>query len=93
MALAWKAPPFQSIWTNLNIRLQLHKAFCREVLGQQKNASILNLVELFQDEKERNMMIQIAEMQKQAVQDEAEKFENMSSWKARILGVSKEDAI
>ena len=31
-------------------------------------------------------MIQIAEMQKQAVQDEAEKFENMSSWKARILG-------
>ena len=59
----------------------------------QKNASILNLVELFQDEKERNMMIQIAEMQKQAVEDEAEKFENMSSWKARILGVSKEDAI
>ena len=59
----------------------------------QKNASILNLVELFQDEKERSMMIQIAEMQKQAVQDEAEKFENMSSWKARILGVSKEDAI
>ena len=59
----------------------------------QKNASILNLVELFQDEKERTMMIQIADMQKQAVQDEAEKFENMSSWKARILGVSKEDAI
>ena len=59
----------------------------------QKNASILNLVELFQDEKERSMMIQIAEMQKQAVQDEAAKLENMSSWKARILGVSKEDAI
>ena len=38
------------------------------------------------------MMIQIAEMQKQAVEDEAEKMENMSSWKARILGVSKEDA-
>ena len=61
--------------------------------NNQKNASILNLVELFQDEKERTMMIQIADMQKQAVQDEAEKFENMSSWKARILGVSKEDAI
>ena len=40
-----------------------------------------------------SMMIQIAEMQKQAVEDEAEKMENMSSWKARILGVSKEDAI
>jgi len=61
--------------------------------SHQKNASILNLVELFQDEKERSMMIQIAEMQKQAVQDEAERFESMSSWKARILGVSKEDAI
>jgi hypothetical protein len=60
---------------------------------QQKNASILNLVELFQDEKERKMMIQIAEMQNQIVREEAEKFESMSSWKARILGISKEDAI
>jgi hypothetical protein len=60
---------------------------------QQKNASILNLVELFQDEKERKMMIQIAEMQKQIVKEEAERFESMSSWKARILGISKEDAI
>ena len=59
----------------------------------QKNASILNLVELFQDEKERSMMIQIAEMQKQAIEEEADKLENMSSWKARILGISKEDAI
>lgn len=59
----------------------------------QKNASIINLVELFQDEKERKMMIQIADMQKQAVEAEADKLENMSSWKARILGISKEDAI
>ena len=59
----------------------------------QKNASILNLVELFQDEKERQMMIQIADLQKQAIQEEADKFESMSSWKARILGISKEDAI
>lgn len=60
---------------------------------QQKNASILNLVELFQDEKERKMMIQIADMQKQVIKEEAERFESMSSWKARILGISKEDAI
>ena len=60
---------------------------------QQKNASILNLVELFQDENERKMMIQIAEMQKKTVKEEAERFESMSSWKARILGISKEDAI
>lgn len=60
---------------------------------QQKNASILNLVELFQDEKERKMMIQIADMQKQVIKEEAERFESMSSWKARILGISKEDAV
>lgn len=60
---------------------------------QQKNASIINLVELFQDEQERKMMIQIAEMQKKTVLEEADKLENMSSWKARILGISKQDAI
>jgi hypothetical protein len=60
---------------------------------QQKNASIINLVELFQDENERKMMIKIAEMQKQVIKEEANKLENMSSWKARILGISKEDAI
>lgn len=60
---------------------------------QQKNASIINLVELFQDEQERKMMIQIAEMQKKIINEEAERLENMSSWKARILGISKQDAI
>ena len=60
---------------------------------QQKNASILNLVELFQDEQERKMMIQIADMQKRTVNEEADRLENMSSWKSRILGISKQDAI
>ncbi len=60
---------------------------------QQKNASIINLVELFQDEQERKMMIQIAEMQKKTVKEEADRLENMSAWKARILGISKQDAI
>jgi len=60
---------------------------------QQKNASIINLVELFQDEQERKMMIQIAELQKKTVKEEADRLENMSSWKARILGISKQDAI
>ena len=60
---------------------------------QQKNASILSLVELFQDENERKMMIQIAEMQKKVVKEEAERLETMSAWKARILGITKEDAI
>jgi hypothetical protein len=60
---------------------------------QQKNASIINLVELFQDEHERKMMIQIAEMQKKIINEEANRLENMSAWKARILGISKQDAI
>lgn len=60
---------------------------------QQKNASILNLVELFQDEQERKMMIQIADMQKRTVNEEADRLENMSSWKSRILGISKQDAV
>lgn len=60
---------------------------------QQKNASIINLVELFQDEQERKMMIRIADLQSRAVADEADRLENMSSWKARILGISKQDAI
>jgi len=65
----------------------------RVEMHQQKNASIINLVELFQDEQERKMMIQIADMQKKVIKEEADRLENMSSWKARILGISKEDAI
>lgn len=60
---------------------------------QQRNASILNLVEAFQDENERKLMIKIADMQKQAVQQECDRLENMASWKARIIGISKQDAI
>jgi hypothetical protein len=48
---------------------------------------------LFQDENERKMMIQIAEMQKKVVKEEADRLETMSAWKARILGITKEDAI
>ena len=47
----------------------------------------------FQDENERKMMIQIADMQKKVVREEADRLESMSAWKARILGITKEDAI
>jgi hypothetical protein len=59
----------------------------------QSNASILNLVELFQDERERNLMVMQAELQKKLIGEEADKLESMSAWKARVLGISKEDAI
>ena len=60
---------------------------------QQQNASILNLVQLFQEEEERNVMIKIAEMQKELVKEEAGNLESMPDWKARVLGLRKEDVL
>ena len=58
---------------------------------QSQNASILNLVQLFQEEEEREVMIKIAEMQKQLVEDEIANIESMPDWKARVLGLRKGD--
>ena len=60
---------------------------------QDKNASILSLVESFQNEEERKLMVKMAEMQKEAIKQEADHLESMNEWKSRILGISKEDAI
>ena len=60
---------------------------------QQQTANILALVKLFQEEKEREIMIKMAEMQNKLVEEEAERLESMPAWKARILGISKSDAI
>ena len=66
----------------------------RRIQGkQEENASILSLVELFQDEKEREIMLRMAEMHKEAVEEEAANLESMPEWKARVLGISKGDAI
>jgi hypothetical protein len=60
---------------------------------QRENASLLALVQFFQDEDERINMVKIAEMQKQLVSEEADRLEGMEEWKARILGISKDDVI
>lgn len=60
---------------------------------QRENASVLSLVQMFQDEEERKNMIRIAEMQKQLVKQEAQRLEGMSAFKARVLGISQEDVI
>lgn len=60
---------------------------------QRDNASILSLVQMFQDEEERKNMVHIAEMQKKLVKEESSKLEAMSSFKARVLGISQEDVI
>jgi hypothetical protein len=59
---------------------------------RQDTATIISLVKSFQIESERRRMIELAEMQKKLVEDEVERLDNMESWKARILGISKHDA-
>lgn len=57
-----------------------------------ENATIVSLVKNFQVEDERKRMIELAEMQKKLVDEEVTRLDNMESWKARILGISKHDA-
>jgi hypothetical protein len=57
------------------------------------NASILSLVRLFQNEEDRKRMLNIAEKQKLLVREEADAIEDMGIWKARVLGISKNDSI
>ena len=51
------------------------------------------LVQLFQEEEERLIMVKMAEMQKKSISDEADQFEKMPEWKARVLGIKKTDVI
>lgn len=60
---------------------------------QDSNASMLSLVQAFQEEEERKRMLDMAEKQKLLIQEEADKIENMDSWKARVLGIDKSDVI
>ena len=57
------------------------------------NASILSIVQLFQEKEERDNMVRIAEMQKKTIKKEAERLEGMAEWKARVLGISQDDVI
>ena len=38
-------------------------------------------------------MVRIAEMQKEAVKQEADRLEGMAEWKARVLGISQDDVL
>ena len=57
------------------------------------NASILSIVQLFQEKEERDNMVRMAEMQKMTAKKEAERLEGMAEWKARVLGISQDDVI
>lgn len=58
-----------------------------------ENASILSIVQMFQEKEERDNMVRIAEMQKATIEKEAERLEGMAEWKARVLGIGKDDVI
>lgn len=77
---------------NLTKKLQGDRS-TRMQSKQKENASIIALVQYFQDEEERANMVKIAEMQKALVKEEAHRLEGMAEWKSRILGISIEDVL
>jgi len=58
-----------------------------------ENASILNLVEMWKDEENRKKMIHLADLRKRAIKDEVDRLSGMDEIKARIMGLSEEEAI
>jgi hypothetical protein len=59
----------------------------------ERSGSIEALVEAFQDKQDRDLMIKMAEMKKRLVADTADKLETMNEFKARVLGISKEELL
>ena len=57
------------------------------------NASILNLVETWKDEEGRKELIRIAELRKKTMKTEIAKLSTMDDIKARIIGLSEEEAL
>ena len=77
---------------NLTKKLQGDRA-TRMNTKSKDNASILSIVQLFQEKEERDNMVRMAEMQKMTAKKEAERLEGMAEWKARVLGISQDDVI
>lgn len=77
---------------NLTKKLQGDRS-TRMLHKQKDNASILSIVQLFQEKEERDNMVRMAEMQKLTAKKEAERLEGMAEWKARVLGISQDDVI
>lgn len=57
------------------------------------NANILALVEAFQNEEERTRMIKVAQLRTKLVKDEAERFESLDEFRARIFGIGIDELI
>jgi hypothetical protein len=57
------------------------------------NASILNLVQLWKDEESRIKLIKLAALRKRAVRGEVDRLSSIDEMKARILGISEDEAV
>lgn len=58
-----------------------------------ETASILNLVQMWRDEEERQKMIKYAEIEQQAIAQEVEKLTSMDEIKARIFGLNRDEIL
>lgn len=58
-----------------------------------ENGSILSLVEAFQSEEERKKLLALVEMENVILEQEVNRLEGMEEFKARIMGIEKEELI
>lgn len=62
--------------------------------GQKRDeTSFITIVQMAQEEQERKNMVRLAELQRRAIEDEANRLESMDELMCRIFGVSKEEVI
>jgi hypothetical protein len=62
-------------------------------LQQSDTASILNLVQMWKEEDTREQLIKLAEMRQQLIKDEIERLSSLDEVKARIFGLSEDEAL
>lgn len=55
--------------------------------------SFITIVQMAQEEQERKNMLRLAELQRRAIEDEANRLESMDELMCRIFGVSKEEVV
>lgn len=55
--------------------------------------SFIHIVQLAQEEQERKNMLRLAELQRAAISEEANRLESLDDFVCRIMGVSKEEVI
>lgn len=66
-----------------------------ERLKNQRKSSgnILDLVRTFQEQEGRNIMVQMANMRRELVKEEADRIESLDEFKARVFGIEKDELL